>query len=163
MDQYDISEGWYSPQAHLPYGSVILTGMETSHWLPDDCIFFLLSIAGSCSNQVVTQRLGNEHPQLQIKPIWFQGLHKKLEATFLTDWKRFPNKCGFIYKCRWITIWFPAVCILVIFLYKSLVAEQLCDVAVKLPSCNNYVIICGGISALNLNLWGSGWTLNVSS
>lgn len=144
--------------------------METFHWLPGSllsCIFFFFAV--NCRKL----QQPNGHPEVgqwtsstsNQTHLISRLLHKRLEATFLTDWKRFANKCSFIYKCRWITIWFQvsAVCILVIFLYKSLVAEQLCDVAVKLPSYSNYVIICGGISALNRNLWGSGWTLNVSS
>lgn len=36
-------------------------------------------------------------------------------------------------------------CILVIFLCKRKVFQLLCQVAIKLPLCSNYIMICGGI------------------
>lgn len=39
----------------------------------------------------------------------------------------------------------PVDCIVVMFPYQSKVAKTLCNFAVKLPSCNNCIIICGAI------------------
>lgn len=146
--------------------------METSHWLPDNCIFFFAVNCRKLQQPNGHPEVGHATSSTSNQPhLISRLLHKKREATFLQRilvWLRLTGGGLQISAVLFINAYglpsrFQLYVCMYIFLYKSLVAEQLCDVAVKLPSCSNYVIICRGISALNLNLWGSGWTLNLSS
>lgn len=111
---------------------------------------------------------------LQVMMIWLD-----LSTVTLTDWSRFAVNCYLIYKCRpiastsvslhrWAQLacntslcnkWCSSnVCQLVVFwLYSIIKARrpstyvilQLC----KLPSCSNYVTVCGGISVFLFHIY----------
>lgn len=138
-----------------------------------------------CCDQRFAQRLNTKHHQPLGNNIWCQSdciggstpdKQSQSDAEGLQSLSnslvcKFANNCHWVYKWRQISIILQSIGLQCVSLQLEvdfsschLVVFCTCHFTVKLPSCRNYVTICGGTSEyLFFNLWGSGWTMNVST
>lgn len=114
-------------------------------WLPSDNLNFL--DYKSLWQQISLQEAEHTTPtisgwQLLITRMW-HGSHigGNMSPNNHSQW-RFCNQvfCD-VFLCKMELV----SCLLVIFLCKRKVFQLLCHLAVKLPLCSNYIMICGGI------------------